>query len=153
MPRASSKEPCDIRLHAPGDRLGGMKRGAMSWKPERDIEIVAGTPPGGGLDRSDASVYPTDMSRVPPHAEITPQRPDWLAALPKDKEMSREERLERLAHHELRHDTIGNLNAGYAGFQLRRRVKKTRCLLWETNFPCLCTNFPAEVSENPCSDA
>ena len=51
----------------------------MSWKPERDIEIVAGTPPGGGLDRSDASVYPTDMSRVPPHAEITPQRPDWLA--------------------------------------------------------------------------
>jgi len=53
----------------------------MSWKPERDIEIVAGTPPGGGLDRSDASVYPTDMSRVPPHAEITPQRPDWLAGV------------------------------------------------------------------------
>jgi putative tricarboxylic transport membrane protein len=24
----------------------------MSWKPERVIEIVAGTPPGGGLDRS-----------------------------------------------------------------------------------------------------
>jgi putative tricarboxylic transport membrane protein len=24
----------------------------MSWKPERAIEIVAGTPPGGGLDRS-----------------------------------------------------------------------------------------------------
>jgi len=24
----------------------------MSWKPVRDIEIVAGTPPGGGLDRS-----------------------------------------------------------------------------------------------------
>ncbi|MBX9845503.1 MAG: tripartite tricarboxylate transporter substrate binding protein [Xanthobacteraceae bacterium] len=24
----------------------------MSWKPERPIEIVAGTPPGGGLDRS-----------------------------------------------------------------------------------------------------
>jgi putative tricarboxylic transport membrane protein len=24
----------------------------MSWKPEREIEIVAGTPPGGGLDRS-----------------------------------------------------------------------------------------------------
>jgi putative tricarboxylic transport membrane protein len=24
----------------------------MTWKPERDIEIVAGTPPGGGLDRS-----------------------------------------------------------------------------------------------------
>ena len=24
----------------------------MSWKPSRDIEIVAGTPPGGGLDRS-----------------------------------------------------------------------------------------------------
>ena len=27
-------------------------RAAMSWKPEREIEIVAGTPPGGGLDRS-----------------------------------------------------------------------------------------------------
>jgi putative tricarboxylic transport membrane protein len=25
---------------------------AMSWKPKREIEIVAGTPPGGGLDRS-----------------------------------------------------------------------------------------------------
>jgi putative tricarboxylic transport membrane protein len=24
----------------------------MTWKPERDVEIVAGTPPGGGLDRS-----------------------------------------------------------------------------------------------------
>lgn len=24
----------------------------MSWKPQREIEIVAGTPPGGGLDRS-----------------------------------------------------------------------------------------------------
>jgi putative tricarboxylic transport membrane protein len=24
----------------------------MDWKPEREIEIVAGTPPGGGLDRS-----------------------------------------------------------------------------------------------------
>ena len=24
----------------------------MSWRPERTIEIVAGTPPGGGLDRS-----------------------------------------------------------------------------------------------------
>ena len=24
----------------------------MSWKPEHAIEIVAGTPPGGGLDRS-----------------------------------------------------------------------------------------------------
>jgi putative tricarboxylic transport membrane protein len=24
----------------------------MEWKPEREIEIVAGTPPGGGLDRS-----------------------------------------------------------------------------------------------------
>jgi putative tricarboxylic transport membrane protein len=24
----------------------------MIWRPERDIEIVAGTPPGGGLDRS-----------------------------------------------------------------------------------------------------
>ena len=24
----------------------------MTWRPERDIEIVAGTPPGGGLDRS-----------------------------------------------------------------------------------------------------
>ena len=43
----------------------------------------------------------------------------------KDKEVSREERLERLAHQELRHDTIGSLNAGYAGFQLRRRVKNS----------------------------
>jgi putative tricarboxylic transport membrane protein len=24
----------------------------MTWKPERELEIVAGTPPGGGLDRS-----------------------------------------------------------------------------------------------------
>src|SRR5215470_18133900 len=24
----------------------------MAWKPEREIEIVAGTPPGGGLDRT-----------------------------------------------------------------------------------------------------
>jgi putative tricarboxylic transport membrane protein len=24
----------------------------MSWQPDRDVEIVAGTPPGGGLDRS-----------------------------------------------------------------------------------------------------
>jgi putative tricarboxylic transport membrane protein len=24
----------------------------MDWKPERDLEIVAGTPPGGGLDRT-----------------------------------------------------------------------------------------------------
>src|SRR5712691_3224037 len=24
----------------------------MTWKPEREIEIIAGTPPGGGLDRS-----------------------------------------------------------------------------------------------------
>ena len=24
----------------------------MTWQPEREIEIVAGTPPGGGLDRS-----------------------------------------------------------------------------------------------------
>src|SRR5215470_12296726 len=24
----------------------------MAWKPQRPIEIVAGTPPGGGLDRS-----------------------------------------------------------------------------------------------------
>jgi putative tricarboxylic transport membrane protein len=24
----------------------------MSWKPEREIEIIAGTPPGGGLDRT-----------------------------------------------------------------------------------------------------
>jgi putative tricarboxylic transport membrane protein len=24
----------------------------MSWQPEREIEIIAGTPPGGGLDRS-----------------------------------------------------------------------------------------------------
>ena len=24
----------------------------MTWRPEREIEIVAGTPPGGGLDRS-----------------------------------------------------------------------------------------------------
>jgi putative tricarboxylic transport membrane protein len=24
----------------------------MIWQPEREIEIVAGTPPGGGLDRS-----------------------------------------------------------------------------------------------------
>ena len=26
--------------------------------------------------------------------------------------------------------------------------KKLGAFLWETNFPCLCTNFPAEVSEN-----
>jgi hypothetical protein len=44
---------------------------------------------------------------------------------------------------ELFRRTIGSLNAGSAGFQLRRRVKKL-----ETNLPCLCTNFPAEVSEN-----
>jgi putative tricarboxylic transport membrane protein len=25
---------------------------SLSWRPERDIEIVAGTPPGGGLDRA-----------------------------------------------------------------------------------------------------
>jgi len=24
----------------------------MGWKPTRELEIVAGTPPGGGLDRS-----------------------------------------------------------------------------------------------------
>src|SRR5262245_30213342 len=24
----------------------------MSWYPQREVEIVAGTPPGGGLDRS-----------------------------------------------------------------------------------------------------
>src|SRR5262245_37136120 len=24
----------------------------MSWQPERRVEIIAGTPPGGGLDRS-----------------------------------------------------------------------------------------------------
>jgi putative tricarboxylic transport membrane protein len=24
----------------------------MSWKPEREVDIIAGTPPGGGLDRS-----------------------------------------------------------------------------------------------------
>jgi putative tricarboxylic transport membrane protein len=24
----------------------------MIWQPEREIEIIAGTPPGGGLDRS-----------------------------------------------------------------------------------------------------
>ena len=24
----------------------------MSWKPTQELEIVAGTPPGGGLDRS-----------------------------------------------------------------------------------------------------
>ena len=24
----------------------------MSWKPEREVEIIAGTPPGGGLDRT-----------------------------------------------------------------------------------------------------
>jgi hypothetical protein len=47
----------------------------------------------------------------------------------KDKEVSRGERLERLAHQELRHDTIGSLNAGYAGFQLRRRVKKLGAFL------------------------
>ena len=29
-----------------------LPRQAMTWKPEREIEIVAGTPPGGGLDRS-----------------------------------------------------------------------------------------------------
>ena len=24
----------------------------MTWRPEREVEIVAGTPPGGGLDRT-----------------------------------------------------------------------------------------------------
>src|SRR5262249_44470236 len=24
----------------------------MTWQPEREVEIIAGTPPGGGLDRS-----------------------------------------------------------------------------------------------------
>ena len=71
----------------------------------------------------------------------------------KDKEVSRGERLERLAHQELRHDTIGSLNAGYAGFPAAPASQKLGAFLWETNFPCLCTNFPAEVSENPCSDA
>jgi putative tricarboxylic transport membrane protein len=28
------------------------RKQAMTWKPERAIEIIAGTPPGGGLDRS-----------------------------------------------------------------------------------------------------
>src|SRR3712207_3661256 len=28
----------------------------MDWHPERDLEIVAGTPPGGGLDRTARAV-------------------------------------------------------------------------------------------------
>jgi putative tricarboxylic transport membrane protein len=36
-----------------GGRAGGATvTSRMAWKPERAIEIVAGTPPGGGLDRS-----------------------------------------------------------------------------------------------------
>jgi hypothetical protein len=56
-------------------------------------------------------------------------------AMAKDKEVSRGERLERLAHQELRHDTIGSLNAGYAGFQLRRRVKKLGASCGKQIFP------------------
>src|SRR5215216_1372493 len=63
-------------------------------------------------------------------------------AMAKDKEVSREERLERLAHQELRHDTIGNLNAGYAGFQLRRRVKKKLGAPVGNKFSLLVHKFP-----------
>src|SRR5262249_55052541 len=46
-------------LHAQGGRSLGTRAGidetgeqSMSWRPQRAIEIIAGTPPGGGLDRS-----------------------------------------------------------------------------------------------------
>ncbi|MBM3358285.1 MAG: hypothetical protein FJY54_11225 [Betaproteobacteria bacterium] len=28
------------------------RRGQPAWRPEHEVEILAGTPPGGGLDRS-----------------------------------------------------------------------------------------------------
>jgi putative tricarboxylic transport membrane protein len=41
----------------------------MSWQPERTIQIVAGTPPGGGLDRVaralDKAIAATRLCRVP----------------------------------------------------------------------------------------
>src|SRR5262249_60695509 len=40
-----------MRARAARSRNLRMSR-AAAWKPERGIEIVAGTPPGGGVDRS-----------------------------------------------------------------------------------------------------
>ena len=54
-----------------------MNSGASgSWKPEREIEIVAGTPPGGGLDRAARALLraleSTGQLDVPAHVNNVP---------------------------------------------------------------------------------
>jgi putative tricarboxylic transport membrane protein len=48
----------------------------MDWKPERPIEIVAGTPPGGGLDRTARALLKAiethDLLEVPVHVKNVP---------------------------------------------------------------------------------
>ena len=48
----------------------------MDWRPDRPLEIVAGTPPGGGLDRTARALLKTieahDLARVPVRVRNVP---------------------------------------------------------------------------------
>src|SRR2546423_15575326 len=61
-------------------------------------------------------------------------------AMAKDKEVSRGEHLERLAHQELRHDTIGSLNATMPGSscagESKNSVPSYKFSLLVHKFPC-----------------
>lgn len=62
----------------------------MSWKPEREIEIVAGTPPGGGLDRAARALLQAIWS-------IAPELPAKVVNIPGDGARKCWETIERRA--------------------------------------------------------
>jgi putative tricarboxylic transport membrane protein len=62
----------------------------MSWKPEKEIEIVAGTPPGGGLDRAARALAQAIRS-------IAPELPARVLNIPGDGARKCWETIERRA--------------------------------------------------------
>src|SRR5262249_5025066 len=49
---ASKARPSHYHARHPVQQDPPRMSSATAWKPERQIEIIAGTPPGGGVDRS-----------------------------------------------------------------------------------------------------
>jgi putative tricarboxylic transport membrane protein len=62
----------------------------MSWKPEKEIEIIAGTPPGGGLDRAARALAQAMRS-------VAPEHPARVVNIPGDGARKCWETLERRA--------------------------------------------------------
>jgi putative tricarboxylic transport membrane protein len=79
-------------MNADGWRLasGVWRLDPVSWRPDREIEIVAGTPPGGGLDRAARALAEAMRS-------IAPELPARVVNIPGDGARKCWETIERRA--------------------------------------------------------